>query len=420
MSLNHKQQLLQKNILDEIINTYHQSVDIPIQVIDSTGDTISTYGAKSKFCDFFSKHIGCNVCRRVHLNAAKQAVSLGDSYIFFCPAGLTHYVSPLLHNNAFYGALVAGPLMMEYPNELFISNFIKKYNFSTDYKPLLFNYLCEIPVVSTTKVRHYSKLLFYISLSTLESHMEILRRNRVRTEQQSKISEAIHYSKINSSFQYPYDKEKALYTKVRSGDVLGSKELLNEILGHIFFAEGGNLNIIKSRVVELCSILSRAAVEGGASIDQIFKTNNDFINELSTADNIEELSFWLLKVLDVFTENVLNIADSKNKELMEMALHYIHQNFSCDISLTSVAEEVHLNATYFSTLFKAETGVSFTRYINDIRIDEAKHLLSSTNSSILEIAIGTGFEDQGYFSKVFRRLTGVTPTQYRKLSNSKA
>ncbi len=417
MPTNNNQTFFKKDMLDEIVNTYHESTDIGIEVIDSVGNTISTYGEKPKFCKFFQDHATANHCKQAHLDAAKQSVLFGDTYIFFCPAGFTHYVAPLLHDKIFYGALIAGPIMMEYPNELFVDNFMRKYHVPLDYKSTLFRYLQEIPLVGPTKVRHYGKLLFYISLSTLQNQIDILNQNRERTKQQSRISEAIHYSKSSHSHQYPYDKEKQLYSKVRSGDIIGAKELLNELLGHIFFSEGNNLDIIKSRTIELCSILSRAAVEGGASMDQIFKTNNHFINELSAINNIDELSFWLLKVLDAFTEDVLNISQTQNKDLMETALHYIHKNYASNLSLAMVADQIHLNPTYLSTLFKKETGVSFTQYVNNIRINEAKHLLSSTNNSILNIAIGTGFEDQSYFCKVFKRSTNVTPTQYRKLAN---
>lgn len=415
MSLNDNHQLFKKDILDEIVYTYHNSTDIRIEVIDSIGNVISSYGEKPNFCTFFTEQTNCKQCKQTHLKAAKLAVSFGDAYIFFCPAGLTHYVTPLLNNEIFCGALVAGPIMMEDPNELFIYDFIEKFNLDKDYKNTLMNYLREIPVVATTKVRHYSKLLFYTSVSLLQTHIEILHLNQERSKQQAIIGEAIHYSKSEQLPHYPYAKEKELYSKVRSGDTIAAKKLLNDILGHIFFSEGSNLNVIKSRIIELCSILSRAAVEGGASIDEIFKKNTHFINELSTADDLEELSFWLLKVLDVFTDNVLKISETKNKNLIETALHYIHQNFPSTISLDLVADKVHLNPNYFSTIFKKETGTSLTYYINDLRINSAKHLLTSTNKSILEIAISVGFEDQSYFCKVFRKFSGLSPTQYREI-----
>ena len=78
-----------------------------------------------------------------------------------------------------------------------------------------------------------------------------------------------------------------------------------------------------------------------------------------------------------------------------------------------VANHVHLNPTYFSTLFKQSTGSSFKEYLNMVRIEESKRLLANTDYSIIDISLATGFEDQSYFSKVFKKFTGLTPKQYR-------
>ena len=64
-------------------------------------------------------------------------------------------------------------------------------------------------------------------------------------------------------------------------------------------------------------------------------------------------------------------------------------------------------------LFKKSTGSSFKEYLNMVRIEESKRLLSNTDFSIIDIAIAVGFEDQSYFSKVFKKFTGLTPKQFR-------
>ena len=74
---------------------------------------------------------------------------------------------------------------------------------------------------------------------------------------------------------------------------------------------------------------------------------------------------------------------------------------------------MELNPSYFSTLFKQSCGSSFKEYLNSIRIEESKKLLAATDRSILDIALSIGFEDQSYFTKVFKKYTGLTPKQYR-------
>ena len=74
---------------------------------------------------------------------------------------------------------------------------------------------------------------------------------------------------------------------------------------------------------------------------------------------------------------------------------------------------MHLNPSYFSTIFKQSCGSSFKEYLNYIRIEESKHLLTETNYSIIDIAVAVGFEDQSYFTKVFKKFTGLTPKRFR-------
>ena len=86
------------------------------------------------------------------------------------------------------------------------------------------------------------------------------------------------------------------------------------------------------------------------------------------------------------------------------------------LSLNDVAAEVNLNPVYLSVLFKKETGTNFKDYLTGVRIDTAKSLLRK-KESLAEVAEKVGYKDAKYFSKLFTRVVGVNPTQYRKLYN---
>lgn len=96
------------------------------------------------------------------------------------------------------------------------------------------------------------------------------------------------------------------------------------------------------------------------------------------------------------------------------ALNVIHQDYDRDIGLESIAEELKLNKSYLSTLFKSETGQTITEYLNEIRVQSSKKLLLQTSASILDIAIQVGFSSQAYFGRTFKKLTGLTPSEFRK------
>lgn len=96
------------------------------------------------------------------------------------------------------------------------------------------------------------------------------------------------------------------------------------------------------------------------------------------------------------------------------ALSYIEENYHENITLESISNTLYLNKCYFCTLFKEQTGKSFSNYLNEIRIDKSKELLKNKKLSILEIAHAVGYNNQTYFNSLFKKYTNITPLQYRK------
>jgi two-component system response regulator YesN len=212
---------------------------------------------------------------------------------------------------------------------------------------------------------------------------------------------------------YPVDKERELIGKVRIGDKTGAKKILNEILGAIFFQNAGDLEIMKARLMELVVLLSRAAVEGGGSLDKLLGLNYSFISELSSINKFEDLCRWIVKVLDAFLDSVYETKNIKNAKILSEAMNYIRRNYNNDLSLEKVAQNIYISPYYLSHLFKEELNITFVEYLTMVRVEEAKKLLSSPSMSILAIASEVGYEDASYFSKVFKKTTGLSPNQYR-------
>lgn len=102
------------------------------------------------------------------------------------------------------------------------------------------------------------------------------------------------------------------------------------------------------------------------------------------------------------------------------AVSYIKEHFREPLGLTDVAEDVHLNATYFSYLFKQELGMGFSHYLLSCRVNYAKHLLTTTDKKVKEIATEAGFNDYQYFSKAFKKKTGQSPMEYRRCGGNDA
>ena len=94
-------------------------------------------------------------------------------------------------------------------------------------------------------------------------------------------------------------------------------------------------------------------------------------------------------------------------------IKYIHENFAEPINLLQLCDYLGLNNCYFCVLFKNQTGMTFSKYLNKVRINESKKLLEATTDSIIDISLAVGFNNHNHFSATFKKLTGVTPTEYR-------
>jgi AraC-like DNA-binding protein len=113
---------------------------------------------------------------------------------------------------------------------------------------------------------------------------------------------------------------------------------------------------------------------------------------------------------------VFDHLDGRGTSLNELTLQTIAlviENFQEDISQKWIADRIHVTPSYLSHIFKKDIGITFTDYLNNIRITKAKRLIGSQPIKMYEVAEATGFADYRYFSKVFRDLVGVTPTEYQ-------
>jgi AraC-like DNA-binding protein len=97
----------------------------------------------------------------------------------------------------------------------------------------------------------------------------------------------------------------------------------------------------------------------------------------------------------------------------EKAVDYIMDNFHKPINLEDISNHIKINRCYFCNVFKKETGKTFSQLLNEVRIDKSKELLLDRSLSILEVSLSAGFNNQNYFNMIFKKLTNMTPLEYR-------
>ena len=405
---------------------YCRATGVGAHLLGADGRVLAVFDARGKRLAEAESPAGiCPICRvtgeedqseelRIQLYSAFQAERFGGEYIQLCPHSLLIWTAPLIVDGIMRAAFVGGPVLVVDPAEVY-EELLVGGKIPAGREAEVRAALDTVPRIPTLRTTSLAALLAQLAQSLASP--AALDEPREREEQQARISEYIHELKEEGSAPlppYPIEKERELLHAISQGNKAESQRLLNEILGHVFFSSGQDPAVVRARVLELVVLLSRAALEGGADIEQIFGLNFTYLSQVQKMRSIEDIAHWLSRIMVRFTELVFDLRDVKHADTMQKALRFINAHYTEEITLDEVAGAVFLSPTYFSKLFNAEMKCRFTAYLNRVRIDKSKLLLRNTDISLVDIAGMVGYEDQSYFTKVFKKTVGVSPGKYRE------
>lgn len=223
----------------------------------------------------------------------------------------------------------------------------------------------------------------------------------------------IYFSELGnyeSLLQYPSDKEKELFDTYKAAE--SESEIAQCVLN--FYEEMlckgpiDTQNIYDSTVRLLVGVEKRVLAEAENVIDyERFDVVS--IVKLATLDEIKQyVIHFLIGLKDVLMYG----QKESHRSIIKKTIHHMEQE--CQYaSLQSVAQKVYMTPTYLSLLFKMNTGKTFIEHLTDIRIDKAKDMLKSTHFKNYEVAEKVGYQDPRYFSQIFKKKVGLSPSEYR-------
>ena len=165
------------------------------------------------------------------------------------------------------------------------------------------------------------------------------------------------------------------------------------------------------QLIEKCALI----IAGLAYKDEENDLLRAFLNRANRTGHLKQL----LELFDTFAEEVGKIAiEDRDHELtkpVRSAQQYVMQHYAEPITLEDVCEYVGFSVSYFSALFKKETGEGFLEYLTKVRMEEAKTQLRETDASVVEICENIGYSDRKHFTHTFKKYTGLNPAEYRKI-----
>lgn len=408
--------LVPEEKIKEVLDTLHTFSGLQIRLIDKDGGLLQSNGSGSNYCAVLKKKIFTeDACDMLHLKASRQAQELGEAYIFTCHADLNHIAFPLSHHSKLLGSVILGPFLMDFPDMTFIDTLNEKYPVPQENEEDLYKKLLELPVINPVHVRQIKRLTEQLLSSLLVSERVLLLQMQEKMSQQVRINETIQLFKeqgMPTERSLFYEKEDELLNKVRTGDLRGTKKLLNELVAHVLVAEGAGVDAVRMCAVELTTLVSRAASRSSTRADSIYHLSSRYISMMLREKKVDELCYLLQEAVESFMDSMFGDKDKGNPHIRQ-ALCYMAENYNRPLTLNDVAKEAGLSPSYFSALFKKVVGRGFSEHLCRIRVEESKRLLLSSDFSLAEIAIAMGFNDQSYYCKVFRRIVGLPPGQYR-------
>ncbi|GAB2539020.1 response regulator transcription factor [Gracilibacillus alcaliphilus] len=215
-----------------------------------------------------------------------------------------------------------------------------------------------------------------------------------------------------------YNKEFNLQKKVDQHAVIEIQNyeyFLKTVIESKQFTKLENLDTWFETLTEFISLRSFVDITNNSLNNCLIRYNiltipyKPYINSTNTAAVINELRIhWIQQIGEA-----LNLVMVREDYIIEKVKTYILNNLEKDISLSYLAELVHLNASYLSEYFKKNTGENYKQYVLKKRMEKAVLLLKDPDMRVYDIAQEVGYHDAKHFSKVFQRYLGMTPTEYR-------
>ncbi|MBP7177111.1 MAG: AraC family transcriptional regulator [Thermoclostridium sp.] len=223
----------------------------------------------------------------------------------------------------------------------------------------------------------------------------------------------------NDAFHAPYDSEFAFYIAVKNGEV--NKVL--QMCGNEFSDKGGfgklsdnPLQNMKYHFVVTAALIARHCIEGRMEHETAYSLSDVYIQKADRCTSIAQVS-QLHKVMSLdYTQRMKQIQKKQifSRQIVK-CVDYIYNNLHKRILITELAQYTGLNPSYLSRLFKKQTGVTITEYIQNKKIETARNMLQFSSYLPSQIASILAFPSQSYFIEVFRKKIGMTPKKYQDI-----
>jgi len=376
------------------------------------------YGLFCSLCKRFNSDaqespVSDSPCLSMHSDAVKQAIRLGGSYVYTCALGFYFWTSPFFSMERFAGAFLAsGAIAIE--REQVIERVFSacKENVSREE---IAGYLEGTPEKTVLDIEAMAQMLMLCA--------ERISCRKFSRDYMPDDDEAGSQSSLLKGYLPTFiDRERLLLANLRRGDSAEAqviaRDLLTDLRNALSAAEadsgaGGAFEFLKLKAIELVVLLSRAGATEEKN-EALVEASCYHLKRVKESKNETEIIDNFCLVVERMAGKIFSFQGVRHASALRKAERYIWENYTRKVSLKEIADVSQLSAPYFSTIFKDEMGENLSDYLNQLRVEKATMMLRETDLLISQISSACGFEDQSWFSKIFKNHTGISPCKYRR------
>jgi len=352
-------------------------------------------------------------CSEMHKGAIKEALKQGGAYIYTCPMGFYFWTSPFFSMERFAGAIVSGGApalekrkIADRMHELYLGKVSREE---------IAEYLDGIPQ------RNFSEIEALAQMQLLCASHVSRRAGLAEGRSDSVVGGAARAPAAEESLDAARaaEKERLLLANLRRGDSAEAQTIARELLQDMrkSLGEEDCIEPLKLRAMEMVILLSRAGANAEKS-DALVETSSQHLKRIKDSKCSQELIRNVDAAVQRMAGKIFSFQGVRHASALRKAERFIWDNYTRKVSLKEIARVSGLSPPYFSTIFKAEMGENLSDYINRLRVGRASAMLRDTDMMISQISQACGFEDQSWFSKIFKNHTGASPCKYRRTVGS--
>ena len=335
-----------------------------------------------------------------------------------------NFISAKVYDDIHYlGSIIVGPYLLEELTISMIESVISYNKMAIALKTIVKQYYLSLPLINTYKAKTTAEFLSYM-VSTFHSHcFDNPKIGNLTYDFQPEYSVASDTIKQNTEqamevLEKIYRIENALLHAVESGN----RELFEKTVKENDLLIGKTLDRIpndplrskKNSCFVLNTLLRKGAEKGGLHPIYLDSISSKYAVQIEKCASIQQISDLVQAMQLDYCDAVKKLSLKNYSSPIRKAIEFIRINLNQDLSLDSISVALHLSPSELSRQFKKETGENISDYVNKRRINEALYLLENESISITDVSYMVGFNDVNYFTKVFKKIKGMTPSRYRR------